>query len=260
MGNFAKLEIDGRIATVTLSRPETRNAIATHQDCDDLVTAIELAAHNAEVSVLILTGAGSAFCAGGDLKAMKERYGIGPLDSSAATRGNYKRGVQRIPLALMDAELITIAAVNGPAIGLGCGIAAYCDMRIGAVSARFASSFVKLGLIPGDGGTWILPRVVDYAHAVEMIATGEAITADKAAAIGLISQVVPDGDLMAEARLLAERVAANPPQAVRFAKRLLKESRMAELPTILELAAAFQAMSHESSEYHAAVEAFAARS
>jgi 2-(1,2-epoxy-1,2-dihydrophenyl)acetyl-CoA isomerase len=259
MTSFAELQIDGRIATVTLSRPEARNAIATHQDCEDLVAAIAAAGEDANVSVLILTGAGSAFCAGGDLKAMKERRGIGPLDSPAGTRGNYKRGVQRIPLALMDTELITIAAVNGPAIGLGCDIAAYCDMRIGGTSARFASSFVKLGLVPADGGTWILPRVVGYANAVEMIATGDAITAEKAAAIGLIARVVPDSQLMTEARLLADRVAANPPQAVRFAKRLLREGRTAELPHVLELAAAFQAMSHETPEYHAAVDAFVAR-
>ena len=253
---FVTYEKRDRVVTVTLNRPDSRNAVAEHADCDDLVGAIERANADREVSVLILTGAGSAFSAGGNLINMRDRVGIGGLVSPDATRANYKRGVQRIPLALQAAEITTIAAINGHAIGLGLDIAAYCDLRIAADTAKFASSFLKVGLVPGDGGAWILPRVVGYARAAELILTGDTIGATEALAMGLVNQVVPAPELMAAAGALAARVCANPPRSLRLAKRLLREGQNSRLPELLELSAAFQALAHETADHEEALAAF----
>ena len=254
--SFALYEKSGRIATVTLNRPEARNAIGTLEDCQDLSNALMRAHDDPEVSAVILTGAGKAFCSGGDLKAIRERTGIGPQSKPDGTRANYRRGVQQIIRTLADVEVATIAAINGPAIGLGMDIGILCDMRIAAASAKLASSFVKVGIIPGDGGAWILTQAIGSTRAAEMILTGDQIDAEEAARIGLVNKTVPDDQLMAEARKLAERVAVNPPRAVRLAKRLLRESQHGRLSDVMELSAAFQALAHETADHKEAVDAF----
>ena len=253
---FVTYEKAGRVVTVTFQRPDTRNAIAEHEDCQELVDALEQANADPEVSALILTGSGSAFSAGGNLKNMRDRVGIGPQASPAGTRANYKRGIQRIPLAFMALEIATIAAINGHAIGLGLDLACMCDMRVAADNAKFASSFVKIGIVPGDGGAWILPRVIGYSKAAELMLTGDTYSAAEAKEMGLVGKIVPPDQVMAEARTLAERVAANPPQATRLAKRLLREGQSARLNEILELSAAFQALAHETADHHEALDAF----
>ena len=253
---FIIYEKVGRIVTVTMNRPESRNAIASFEDCEALVAAAERANADPEVSVLILTGSGSAFSAGGDLNGMRDRNGIGPLATPADTRANYKKGVQKIPLALMNLEIATIAAVNGHAIGLGCDLACLCDMRVASDKAKFAASFVKMGIVPGDGGAWILPRAVGYARAAEMILTGDVFSAQEALAMGLVNKLVESEAVLAEAQKLAERVAANPPRSVRLAKRLLREGQHGRLSDVLELSAAFQALAHETADHREALDAF----
>src|SRR5262249_52352739 len=157
------------------------------------------------------------------------------------TRANYKRGIQRIPQAFMALEIATIAAINGHAIGLGLDLACMCDMRVAADDAKFASSFVKIGLVPGDGGAWFLPRVIGYPKAAELMLTGDTYTAEQAKEMGLVGTIVPRDQVMAEARKLADRVAVNPPRSIRLAKRLLRESQVTRLPELLELSSAFQA-------------------
>lgn len=253
---FAIYEKSGRVATVTLNRPESRNAIATLEDCRDLAAAFARANDDPEVSALILTGAGKAFCSGGDLKAIRERTGIGPQSPPDATRLNYRRGVHSIIRALADVEVATIAAINGSAIGLGLDIGILCDMRLAGASAKMASSFVKVGIIPGDGGAWILTQAIGPARAAELVLTGDTIDAEEAMRLGLVSRVVADEKLMDEARALAERVAVNPPRSVRLAKRLLREARHSRLDDVLELSAAFQALAHETADHKEAVDAF----
>ncbi|WP_421731052.1 crotonase/enoyl-CoA hydratase family protein [Brevundimonas sp.] len=253
---FVLYERRGRIAIVTMNRPDTRNAILSFEDCEALVDALRGAEADPEVSVLILTGSGSAFSAGGDLRGMRDRNGIGPLATPADTRANYRRGVQKIPLALADLEIATIAAVNGHAIGLGCDLAALCDMRVASEKAKFAASFVKVGIVPGDGGAWVLPRAVGPSRAAEMILTGDAYTAQEALAMGLVNRLAAPEDVLTEALALAERVAANPPRSVRLAKRLLREAQHSRLADVLELSAAFQALSHETADHREALDAF----
>jgi enoyl-CoA hydratase/carnithine racemase len=177
MSGFVRIEKDGPVATLVMDKPASRNAIGEISDCDEFVAALEEINQDAAIRVAILTGAGKAFCAGGDLKMMRERRGIGQLDTPTATRANYRRGVQRIPRAFQDLEVPIIAAINGPAIGLGNDIACLCDVRIAADSAEFAASFIKVGLIPGDGGAWLLPRVIGASKAAELFYTGDRISA-----------------------------------------------------------------------------------
>jgi enoyl-CoA hydratase/carnithine racemase len=255
VSDFLRYEQRGRIVTITLDRPEERNAIGSHGACEELVAAVQRASADLGVSCLILTGEGSAFCAGANLKKMLDRDGITRADTPAATRANYKRGIQRIPLALWESEVPSIAAVNGPAIGAGCDLACMCDIRIASEKAQFAESFLRLGLVPGDGGAWYLPRIVGLSKAAELTYTAATIDADEALRIGLVSQVVAHAELMPTAIALAERIAAQPPQALRLSKRLLRESQHARLPELLELSAALQALAHESMDHTEAVSA-----
>lgn len=253
--SFVAVRIDEGVATLTLNRPERRNAIASREDCADIVAALREISESA-AAVAIITGAGSAFCAGGDLSSMQRRDGAGPGVTPADTRANYRRGVQTVIRALAEVEFVTIAAINGPAIGLGLDIAALCDFRIAARSAKLASSFVKVGLAPGDGGAFILQRAIGYSHAAELILTGDSIDAQRALEIGLVSDVVDDAAVIDAATRLAARIARNSRPALALAKRLLLESRTATLPQILELSAAFQALAHETAEHKEAVEAW----
>jgi 2-(1,2-epoxy-1,2-dihydrophenyl)acetyl-CoA isomerase len=253
---FVRYAQEGRIVTLTLDRPDSRNAIGTHQDCNDLAAAFERANDDPSVSCIILTGAGASFSAGGNIKAMKERNGIGPLDAPDATRANYKRGVQRIARAMWECEVPAIAAINGHAIGLGLDLACLCDIRIAVDGAKFASSFIKLGIVPGDGGAWILPRAVGLSRAAEMIFTGDTLDAQAALHMGLVSRLVAAEQLLAVAGALAQRIVANPAKSLRLAKRLLREGQQQRLADVLELSAAFQAMAHETADHREAVDAF----
>jgi enoyl-CoA hydratase/carnithine racemase len=248
---------DGAVATLTLNDPDRRNALSTQAQWDAVVAACERVARDPEVRCVIVTGAGSAFCAGGNVKDMQDKSGIAggsPYD----IRNGYRAGIQRIPLALYQMDVPTIAAVNGPAIGAGCDLACMCDIRIASEKAKFAESFVKLGIIPGDGGAWLLPRVVGMSKAAELTFTGDTIDAQAALACGLVSRVVAPDALMTEARALAARIAANPGPSLRMAKRLMREGQHMRLDSLLELSAAFQALAHHTPEHDAAIAAFLA--
>ena len=188
------VEITDDIALVTLNRPESRNPLDPETQDALIATFMKLDAE-AKARVAILTGAGSAFCAGGNVRRMGEAASGSTERTPAQARSYYRHGIQRLPRMFEQLEIPVIAAVNGPAMGAGCDLTCMCDLRIAGQSARFAESFVKLGIIPGDGGAWLLPRVVGFAKAAEMSLTGDALSADQALAYGLVSQVVPDAEL-----------------------------------------------------------------
>jgi len=255
MGDPLRYEQDGAVVTLTLDRQDERNALAG----DDLFRLFEehctRIQRDLSVRVVILTGAGKAFSAGGNIKQMRDREGIFG-GAAGEIRANYHHGIQRIPRALWELDVPTIAAVNGPAIGAGCDLACMCDIRIASEAAVFAESFVKLGIIPGDGGAWLLPRVVGLSRACEMAFTGDTVDAATALEIGLVSRVVPGDQLLPAARALAERIAANPPQALRWTKRLIREGMGTSLPSLLQLSAAFQEMAHNTEDHREAIAAF----
>ncbi len=248
MTEFVHVEIADHIATLTLNAPESRNALAN----DEQYASIEAACHRLEadmsVRAAVLTGAGKAFCAGGDIKAMVAR-GADPALEPVDDRYHYKHGIHRIPKALFHMEVPVIAAINGPAIGAGLDLACMCDIRIASQSARFAESFVKLGIIPGDGGAFLLQKIVGISKAAELTFTGRTIDTAEALACGLISEVVSDDELLPRAHALAAAIAQNPPHALRMAKRLLREAQTASLESMLELSAAFQALAHGTRDH-----------
>jgi enoyl-CoA hydratase/carnithine racemase len=255
MSDSVLYQQDGAIVTLTLNRPERRNPISEREVVDAIVSAVDRMNQDGSVRAAILTGAGSAFSSGGDLRAMAAE-----TDNRARqpvkTPSYYKHGIQRLPLAFERLDVPIIAAVNGPAIGAGLDLACMCDIRIAGQSARFAESFVKVGLIAGDGGAWLLPRAVGFSKACEMAFTGDTINADEALACGLVSRVVPDAELLAAARALAERIATNPAASLRMTKRLLIEGRQTRMDTLLEMAAAMQALAHSTADHREAVTAF----
>ena len=251
-------ERDGAVVTITLNRPELRNPITDDDMIEALLAALDRLEADTQARAAILTGAGKGFSSGGNLNKMGE--GIGVSDPNPLnTRRNYKTGIQRLPLAFSKLEMPIIAAVNGPAMGAGNDLACMCDIRIAGTSARFAENFVKIGLIPGDGGAWLLPRVVGFSKACEMALTGEMLTAEEALACGLVSRVVADDQLLAEARRIADTIAANPRHAVRMTKRLLWEGQSSSLPAALEMASAMQALAHLTADHREAVAAFLAK-
>ncbi len=252
------LDIDNGIATITLNLPESRNPISAQETVDALVDALDFINRNLDVRVAILTGAGSAFCSGGDLKSIGQPGGLGGGDP-VRTPAQYVQNIQKVPLAFQTLEVPVIAAVNGPAIGAGCDLACMADIRIAAESAIFAESFVKVGLIPGDGGAWLLPRIVGYSKACEMAFTGDRIDAREALACGLVSRVVADEELMPAAIALAKRIAVNSNDAVRMSKRLLMRGRELRLVEVLELSGALQALAHTTVEHKDIVAGLVAR-
>ena len=243
------------IVTLTLNLPEQRNPISDPEVIEALLAALARLEADPEARVAILTGAGPGFSSGGNVKKMGAAGGLNdPLP--VRTRRNYRYGIQRVPLAFEALEVPVIAAVNGPAIGAGCDLACMCDIRIASEAAWFAESFVKLGIIAGDGGAWLLPRVVGFSKACEMALTGDPVKAEEALACGLVSRVVPADRLMEEAMGIARRIAANPTHAVRMTKRLLWAGRSTRLDQSLEMAAAMQALAHATADHREAVAAF----
>lgn len=254
----ARLELDHRVATLTFERDDVRNALTGTALIDDIVAVAGWANRCDEVSVLILTGTGSAFSSGGNVKDMAERRGDFAGDVAAvATR--YRQGIQRIPLALQAVEIPIIAAVNGPAIGAGFDLANMADVRIASETARFGETFLKLGIIPGDGGAWFLQRQIGYQRAFELTLSGRLIDAAEALALGIVLEVVAPDQLLPRARELAARFAAQPPKALRLTKRLMSMAQRMELKDFLDLCAVFQGMCHNEPEHHDAVQRFLAR-
>ena len=196
-----RLEKQGAIATLTLTRPEMMNALGQEGDGAAVAAACAEIEDDPEIRCAVLTGEGRAFSAGGDVKAMRDKTGTFGGSTPAISDG-YRNNIHMMLRALHGIRVPVIAAVNGPAIGLGCDVACLADIRIASEKAKFGVTFLKLGIIPGDGGTWILPRVIGMSRAAELFYTGDVIDAATACEWGLVSRVVPHDDLLAEAEAL----------------------------------------------------------
>ena len=243
-----KLEKHGPIAVLTLNRPEAMNALGEPGDGDHVAAACAEVNADKSIRCAILTGAGKAFSAGGNVKAMQNRVGAFAGDP-ADVREGYRSNVHRLSSALYNLETPLIAAVNGAAIGLGCDVACLADIRISADTAKYGVTFLKLGLIPGDGGAWLLPRVIGFSRACELLFTGDVIDAKAALECGLVSRVVPGDQLLAEASALAQRIAKQAPKALRLAKMLLRQGQVASYQSVMEMSAAAQALMHHTQDH-----------
>ena len=252
---FLIYEMNDGIVTLTMNRPEQRNALSEVPQMLEVAETCERIGRDPAVKLVILTGAGSAFSAGGNIKHMRDKRNFAS-GTGLDIRNAYLAGIVRIPLALYEMDVPTIAAVNGPAIGAGMDLSCMCDIRIASDTASFAASFVKIGIVPGDGGAWLLPRILGPAKALELMLHGETIDAAEALRIGLVTQVVPAQELMTAARAFAQRISRHPPQVLRLTKRLMRESQAVSLRTSLELSSAFQALAHGTADHAEALDAF----
>lgn len=254
MSDFLLYEQDGPLVTLTMNQPQSRNPLTGNTAVPEFMAAIDRIDAERSVRCVILTANGPSFSAGGDIREMKRQASpeVGTMD----IRHEYRRGIQRLPLALFNLEVPVIAAINGHAIGAGLDLACMCDIRIASEKAKFAESFVKLGIIPGDGGAWLLPRIIGLSRASELAFTGDTIDAQQALDWNLVSRVVPHAQLMDAARELAGRITANASHGLRLAKRLMREALHSRLDTVLEMSAVFQAVSHKTDDHREAVDAF----
>jgi enoyl-CoA hydratase/carnithine racemase len=247
-----RLDIKERIAILTLNRPDIRNAFTRKQTIDDLCLALNNINQDPSISVLIITGKDPSFSAGGNIKDMAARVGMF-AGSPEQIKDNYKKFIQRIPLTFNNLDIPVIAAVNGPAIGAGCDLALMCDMRIASERAKFAESFINVGLIPGDGGAYFLQRVVGLAKALELTLTGDILDANEALSVGMVNRVVAHDQLLPEAIHLAKKLVTRPKAALRMSKRLIYMAQSMTLEQVLEQSASFQALCHHTQEHHEAV-------
>lgn len=248
-------EKTGHVVTLTINRPDIRNPLGEGEDAENFTEAAERIHSDRDVRCAILTGAGKAFSAGGNLKEMQKRSGSF-AGSGVHIRERYRMGIHRMVRAIWNLDVPLIAAVNGPAIGLGNDVACLADMRIASDRAKFGATFLRVGLVPGDGGAWILPRTIGMSRAAELFFTADVIDAETAAAWGLVSRVVPHDTLMDEAHALAEKVAQQPPGVLRMTKRLLREGQNATFDTIMDMSASCQALAHLTEDHAEAVNAF----
>lgn len=248
-------EKSGSVVTLTINRPDSRNPLGEDGDGELFSDAASRINGDRDVRCVILTGAGPAFSAGGNIKAMRERSGAFS-GAGVHIRERYRNGIHRIVRALWDVQVPMIAAVNGPAIGLGNDVACLADIRIASEGAIFGATFLRIGLVPGDGGAWILPRVVGMARAAELFFTADTIDAATALQWGLVSRVVPAAALMEEARALAARICRQPPDVLRMTKKLMREGQGTSFDTIMEMSAAYQSLAHLTEDHREAVTAF----
>jgi enoyl-CoA hydratase/carnithine racemase len=242
------IQHDGHVATLTLNRPDAMNALGADGDGDEFSAACDAINADPNIRCAILTGAGRAFSAGGDIKAMRDKTGNFSGNPVEIANG-YRTNIHRILRALDGLQVPLIAAINGPAIGLGCDLACLADIRMASDRAKFGVTFLKLGIVPGDGGTWILPRVIGQSRAAELFYTGDVIGAQQACEWGLVSRVVEGDLLMQEAGAMAKKISAMPPHALRQTKNLLRQGRSISYDTALELAAATQAQMHHTQDH-----------
>jgi enoyl-CoA hydratase/carnithine racemase len=256
MNDNLLFEKNGHVVTLTMNRPDDRNPLGMVGDGDNFAEAAERVNNDNDVRCVILTGAGKAFSAGGNLKAMRDRegtFGAPPLEMRDEA---YRKNIHRIVRSLWNIEVPTIGAINGPAIGLGNDVGCTCDIRIAADSAKFGATFLKVGLIPGDGGSWLLPRVIGWSNAARLFFTGDIVDAETARAWGLVSDVVAASELMNEANALAARIVQQPPHALRMTKRLMRDGMSAGFDTIMEMSASMQVIVQNTEDHLEAVNAF----
>ena len=244
-----RVEVDGAVATITLNRPEARNAYSDEM-CVQLCDAIERCQRDQAVLAVVLTGAGASFHAGGDVKAMKARAGMFAGDP-AELRQRYLDGIQAVPRRIATFRKPLICAINGPAIGAGLDLACMCDLRVASRSAKLGSTFVKVGLVPGDGGAFFLARTVGFPRALELMLRGRILSAEEALQIGLVHEVVDDQDLLPRARALADELASLPADALQLTKRAAYESWNSEVHRALELAATYQGVAQNHPDHAA---------
>ncbi len=253
MTDHLKFSVAEGIGRIVLDRPERMNAF-TFEMIDAWHAALQRCRSDDSVKAVIVTGTGTAFCSGGDVVEMGER-----LEQTPEQRKNelFQR-IERIPLALEDLDKPVIAAVNGVATGAGMDMALMCDIRYAAQSARFAETYIKVGLVPGAGGAHFLPRLVGVSKALELFFTGDFVDAQEALRLGIVNRVFPDATLMQEVEAIARRICEAPPLTLRMIKRAVYQGMRNDLRTNLDLVSSHYAVITASQEHRDLVRRFIA--
>jgi 2-(1,2-epoxy-1,2-dihydrophenyl)acetyl-CoA isomerase len=252
-------DVQDRIATITLNRAEKMNSF-TGVMMDEWADAITRSSEDNDVRVVIVTGAGRAFCAGVDLRTTGAEDRIMMSESEPADRRNTLRHtVHRVSHAIMYLDKPYIAAINGVAAGAGMDMCSQADIRIASDQARFGMSYANVGLVPGDGGSWLLPRLVGIQRALDLIWSAEFIDAQTALEIGYVLKVVPHDSLMEEARAYAERLLQGPSVAMQLAKRLVYRGMTQSFAEALEAAQAAMTIAQSSPDFQEGRNAFGER-
>jgi enoyl-CoA hydratase/carnithine racemase len=254
MTDQLRFSVDDGIGRIVLNRPERMNAF-TFEMIDAWRAAIEECRRDDAVKVVIVTGAGAAFCSGGDIVEMGDRLEQTPEQRKAEL---FDR-IERIPLALEDLDKPVIAAVNGVATGAGMDMALMCDLRYAAQGARFAETYVNVGLVPGAGGAHFLPRLVGVSKALELFWTGDFIDAEEAMRIGIVNKVFPDAHLMTQVEKIARKIAKAPPLTLRMVKRAIYQGMRNDLRTNLDLISSHYAVITATDRHKEAVRSFIAK-
>ena len=247
-----KFSLENGIAHMVLARHDIRNAYSERDFTDEILDVLAKVQVHPDVRVFVMSAEGTAFSAGGNIKDMKDKKGIFGGGTAGVRRG-YIEGIQRIPKALYALDIPSISAVQGPAIGAGCDLALYCDITICSTEAKFGETFINVGIIPGDGGAWILPRRVGMQRAAELTFTGRIVEGPEAAEIGLALECVEPDQLMPRALELAESIAARPPITARMLKTLFRQSQSSHLSDFLDNCASIQAICHSTDDHLEAV-------
>ncbi|RVU28067.1 enoyl-CoA hydratase [Streptomyces antnestii] len=248
---MADLEYSVRahVATILLNRPHRKNAF-TLDMVEQWADALLEAGRDPDVRVIVVTGAGGAFCSGVDLSDFK-----GDKRSPLGEKELLTKRVHRVALALEGIDKPVLAAVSGPAVGAGMDMALLCDVRFAGNSARFSEGYIKIGLVPGDGGCWLLPRAVGTSTALRLLWTGDFVGAEDALRIGLVDEVHDDEKLLDAVYAYAERLAGRPPVAIQMIKRAVRQGARTDLPTALDLISSHMAVvtaTEDSQEAYAA--------
>jgi enoyl-CoA hydratase/carnithine racemase len=245
------------IAKLTLNRPERRNAI-NEKMLDELSSALDDVGSDDEIRVVVVSGAGDSFCAGGDLQALSggSESGSWVSDSPDEIRRSFEKA-QKVMLALQRMEKPIIGKINGVAVGAGLDLAAVCDIRIGTSKTRFMSAYVKIGLFPGFGGTWLYPRALgSLGKAAELLFTGDFLEADEAKQLGFLNKLVAEEDFEDEVMSMAQKIADGPPIAIRLSKLMLYKGLEFDLETAMKMAAAAETITLSSNDHTEGVNAF----
>jgi 2-(1,2-epoxy-1,2-dihydrophenyl)acetyl-CoA isomerase len=240
-------EKENAVATITLNRPQSLNAFVPQMN-KEVLEALKDGERDREVRCLMMTGAGRAFCAGQDLKGRTadQKGSLG-----ASLREKYNPMIRQI----RQMEKIVIAAVNGVAAGAGCNLALACDLRVASEDAKFIQSFVRVGLAPDSGGSFILPRLVGLSKAMELLLLGDTVDAKEAQRIGLVARVFPATEFTGSARALAEQI-ARVPRGIGLIKRAVNHASLSSLEADLDYEAHLQEIAGRSSDYDEGVKAF----
>lgn len=257
MAHLLKETIHPFIVKLTLNNPDQKNAI-TNEMIDLLESTLRELDTDLSCRVVILTGEGSAFSAGGDIKAMKDQTGMFQGESPVL-RDKYLHGIQRIPRAIEAFQKPILALVNGAAVGAGCDLSMMCDLRFGDKRSMFAETFSRLGLVPGDGGTFFLQRVVGYRRAMRMFLTAESIKGKEAFDYGLLDFYLDSANPEEIEELClktAKEILNSAPIAIRYTKKAMKLSYLSTLEDSLEALATYQAITQRTNDHKDAIEGF----